>query len=199
MRLSFLAAACFASLASSPAHSQTVVQLPTFRVFSVFTTVVVPDRGTAYLGGVSRVASGRSSVGLPIVGRLPGVGGLARATTRASVVSNSGVTVTATIIDHHELDQQLLRRLQLFAGRLGGRTNGSIPQSACRYREKAFVRDREGSLGRDGDVGGGSTGSDSSRRATQARRASRNRENLLPHGRQTSDGCRSERCFTAAK
>lgn len=39
------------------------VQLPTFSSFSVATSVIVPDRGSAYLGGVGRAASGSSRFG----------------------------------------------------------------------------------------------------------------------------------------
>src|SRR5262245_34582711 len=43
-------------------YAQTV-QLPTFQSFAVSTTVVVPDSGGAYLGGVSRASSGGSQFG----------------------------------------------------------------------------------------------------------------------------------------
>jgi hypothetical protein len=61
-------------VAVQPAAGQNVVvQLPTFRSFAVSTTVVVPDRGTAHLGGVtsSRVHRTRTgAAGRPIGGAL---------------------------------------------------------------------------------------------------------------------------------
>lgn len=53
------AAAFLAALSTAPLAAQPVVQLPTFRQFSISTTVVVPDSGTAYLGGISGATSGR--------------------------------------------------------------------------------------------------------------------------------------------
>lgn len=54
-------------LGGGPAGAQqgVTLQLPTFSFFSVATTVVVPDRGGAYMGGVGRVSSGRSRFGRP--------------------------------------------------------------------------------------------------------------------------------------
>jgi hypothetical protein len=53
-------------LVAGSAQGQGVtLQLPTLRSFSVATTVVVPDRGGAYMGGVGRVSSGRSRFGPP--------------------------------------------------------------------------------------------------------------------------------------
>ncbi len=43
------------------------VQLPTFEYTTVNTTVSVPDRGGAYLGGVNRAASGSSTSGAPLL------------------------------------------------------------------------------------------------------------------------------------
>ena len=76
------------------------VQLPTFHQFGVSTTVVVPDRGSIYLGGVNRASRGRSRFG-------PGIPGLGnRGLGRTSL--SAGVSVSATIIDHDEIDRALL-------------------------------------------------------------------------------------------
>jgi len=48
------------------AQPATSVQLPTFSFFSTSTTVSVPDRGSAYLGGVKRASSGRTESGMPL-------------------------------------------------------------------------------------------------------------------------------------
>lgn len=45
----------------------TTVQLPTYRTFQSGGAVLVPDRGSAFLGGVSRARSSRSEFGTPLV------------------------------------------------------------------------------------------------------------------------------------
>jgi hypothetical protein len=86
----------------------TTVQLPTFNTFSVMTTVSVPDRGGASLGGIGRAYSGRNENGIPIVGKLPFLGPITGGRGIGSSVSSSGVSVHATIIDHDELDKAVL-------------------------------------------------------------------------------------------
>jgi hypothetical protein len=87
----------------------TTVQLPTFSLFTVNTTVSVPDGGGVFLGGVNRAASGRIERGMPGVPfRNRGIG---------SARSASGMHVTATIIDHKEMDEAILAEA---AARRGG-------------------------------------------------------------------------------
>lgn len=90
------------------------VQLPTFSYFSTGTTVTVPDRGRAYLGGVSRAATGRNEFGLPMLPLRPfrnsGIG---------REMSASGVHVTATIHDFEAIDQYLLSQPTAFSRSLG--------------------------------------------------------------------------------
>ena len=64
-----LSLACWAVGAGSAVAQQgaTTVQLPTYSFFSVNTTVTVPDRGSADLGGVNRVAEGRNEFGTPLL------------------------------------------------------------------------------------------------------------------------------------
>ena len=88
-------------LGAGSARAQ-IVQLPTFEMFSLSTTVSVPDRGSAYLGGVNRASSGSTRHGLPGGGRLFGNRGI------GSSRGSSGVHVRATIIDHQELDRAVL-------------------------------------------------------------------------------------------
>jgi hypothetical protein len=83
-----------------PVPAATTVQLPTFSVFTVQTTVSVPDRGTAYLGGISRGADGSTVRGIGPLGSR-GIGG-----TRGA----SGISASATIIDHSELDRAILAK-----------------------------------------------------------------------------------------
>lgn len=85
-----------------------VVQLPTFRVFSVGTTVSIPDGGAAYLGGVTRSSSSSSSRGVPGLSQVPGLNRLFTNRSIESSVSSSHAYATATIIDHAEMDRALL-------------------------------------------------------------------------------------------
>jgi len=91
------------------AQSQ-VVQLPTFRRFTVNTTVSVPDRGTAQLGGVTTARSGSTTNSVPILGRLPGLNRVFRNRGFGSESSVSRSFVKATIIDLEEMDQAVLAR-----------------------------------------------------------------------------------------
>ena len=73
-----------------------VVQLPSFSTFRYSGSVVVPDSGGAYLGGVKRYASGSTRRGRGL-GHGIGAG-----------LGNSGLSVHATIIDLDEIDRQIL-------------------------------------------------------------------------------------------
>ena len=105
MRCAFYLAAVGALSAASGALAQqpqnlpaTSVQLPSFSFFSVNTTVSVPDRGGAYLGGVNRARDGSWTRGFgPLANRAIGGDRMA-----------GGASVHATIIDHEELDRATL-------------------------------------------------------------------------------------------
>lgn len=99
------ALACLIVLPGASASGQ-VVQLPSISTFSYSGSVLAPDRGTTSLGGVSRSAMGSSRRGLS-----RGFG---------SSFSRSNASVTATIIDHQEIDRQI-RGAE--AARRGGRSN----------------------------------------------------------------------------
>lgn len=73
----------------------TTLQLPTFSFFTISTTVLVPDSGTGYLGGVGRSGSGSRSNGL---GSRAGTSG----------VDIGGMTVRAQIHDLKAMDRALL-------------------------------------------------------------------------------------------
>jgi hypothetical protein len=79
---------------TASAQLPTTVQLPSFSVFSYSGTVVVPDQGAAYLGGNRSSATGFSRRGLS-----RGLG---------SSLLGTQASVHATIIDHQEIDRQLL-------------------------------------------------------------------------------------------
>ncbi len=94
-------------LVASCCQGQTV-QLPTFHSFSTSTTVVIPDRGSVYLGGVNSASRSQSRYGLPFGSRLPGVGRGFGNRGFSSSLSGGGVSVSATIIDLDELDKIVL-------------------------------------------------------------------------------------------
>ncbi|MGI9427919.1 MAG: hypothetical protein ACR2NM_04635, partial [Bythopirellula sp.] len=52
-------------------RSGTTVQLPTFEVIAVATTVSVPDGGTVLLGGIKRLREGRNEFGVPLLSKVP--------------------------------------------------------------------------------------------------------------------------------
>lgn len=103
-----VAAAITCSLAPSSGGAQTV-QLPTYRVFSTNSSVLVPDRGAAYLGGNTSVRSGASNLGLPILGQLPLVGRPFRNRAFGRDVTGRHSWVTAQIIDHRQWDAAVLQ------------------------------------------------------------------------------------------
>ena len=119
-------------LASASLCQGQVVQLPTFGVFSVRTTVVVPDRGGAYLGGVSRARYGSSAYGTPGFSKVPGMGRLFTNRSSGAVVSSSDAFVSATIHDLHEMDRAVL------AAAAGQRTRLS-PAELARRQKAAFL------------------------------------------------------------
>ncbi len=89
-------------------HAQVTVQLPTFRVTGVSTTVVVPDRGGVFLGGVTNSSLGKSSFGSPLGGHLPGLQRNLGNRSFGRSTTTSNFWVGATIIDHSEIDRALL-------------------------------------------------------------------------------------------
>jgi hypothetical protein len=100
--------AAAALLAAPQSVCAQAVQLPTFRYFSVQTTVSVPDRGGMVLGGVNSSSSGSTSRGF----------GPLRSRASGSNIGASTVSVHATIIDHNELDQAVLAEARARRGDL---------------------------------------------------------------------------------
>ncbi|MFG0255155.1 MAG: hypothetical protein ACF787_08655 [Rhodopirellula sp. JB053] len=77
------------------------VQLPSIRQFSYQGGVLVPDRGSTYLGGNRSYAASSSSRGIPLLPNPPG-------STLGSQASAGGVSASVTIIDLDEMDRQIL-------------------------------------------------------------------------------------------
>ena len=97
-------------LVTCPARRATaqVVMLPSYHVFTVSTSVLVPDRGMAFRGGVSTARESRTSRGVPGFGQLPMAGPLFANRGIGRELGNAGAHVTATIIDQGEMDRQVL-------------------------------------------------------------------------------------------
>jgi len=95
----FVAAGGAAAQAQPPGVA---VQLPTFSHFSSSSTVVVPDRGSAYLGGIKRAATGRNEFGTPWLPFRP-----FRNSAIGSERSASSLRVTATIHDFDAMEDWL--------------------------------------------------------------------------------------------
>jgi hypothetical protein len=76
----------------------TTVQLPTFNFFTISTTVMVPDRGGTYLGGVGRAGSASGQNGAFGLGNRSG----------GSTVGGSGMSVGVQIHDLAAMDKALL-------------------------------------------------------------------------------------------
>ena len=102
-----------------PAAAQVVVQQPTFGVTTAGGTVIVPDGGSASLGGVGSSASGSAVSGLAV----PGLG--SRGFGRSS--GSAGVTVHATIIDFRAMEAALAAEA---AGLPGGEARARPPRAA---------------------------------------------------------------------
>lgn len=100
-------ALCLGTLGASEARGQ-VLQLPSYGYFSIRTTILAPDSGRGFAGGVSRFRQGATSRGLPIAGRVPGWGRLGKNRAIGGGGSAGGVSVGATIIDHAAMDRALL-------------------------------------------------------------------------------------------
>lgn len=103
-----LLAGCTISAGQLFAQAPTTVQLPVIQVFSVNTTVSVPDGGGALLGGINRAGDSSVTRGLPLASKVPGLGRLTTNRGLGTTRSAANMSVHATIIDHHELDQAVL-------------------------------------------------------------------------------------------
>lgn len=89
------------------AQPATTLQLPEFQFTTVNTTVSAPDGGTMVLGGIKRAASQRVENGVPVLGKLPGVGRLFNNTAIGKQDSAGIMTVTPRIINFEEEEAKL--------------------------------------------------------------------------------------------
>ena len=86
----------------------TTVQLPTFAVTSVSTTVTVPDGGTILLGGIKRLREGRTERGVPLLNKLPYINRLFKNVGIGRETNTLMFTVTPRIIIPEEEEQRVL-------------------------------------------------------------------------------------------
>jgi len=100
---------CALLLCASEALAQaTTVQLPTFSFFSVATTVSVPDRGSALLGGVNRASEGRSDFGVPCLSGLPFLGRGFHSAAVGRQVGAGTMRISAQVHDFEAMERSLL-------------------------------------------------------------------------------------------
>ncbi len=96
---SVVVAFCVGIVSAVASAQQVVVQQPEFRQFAVPTTVLVPDRGAALLGGTSGAGRGQSIYGPVPMARAGAVG-----------TGSSSVQVRAYVHDFQAMDAKLLGR-----------------------------------------------------------------------------------------
>jgi hypothetical protein len=98
----FFVATLSALFFAHTASAQTV-QLPTFQFFGVSTSVMVPDNGSAFMGGINRAATGRNEFGIPGLA-FPGF----QNRSIGQDMSASNVWAHVTIHDFDAMDEAIL-------------------------------------------------------------------------------------------
>lgn len=118
------------------------VQVPFYQTFGGRFSTVIPDRGTVFLGGISRAGRSYSRGGCGCINR-PGVG---------MYVESAGLSASAWIHDLREMDRMVLDAADSPEAAARLRESGLIDDSraASRFRQPAFrdevVSRRERSL-----------------------------------------------------
>ena len=85
----------------------TTVQLPTFAITTISTTVSVPDGGTILLGGIKRLSEGRLERGLPLMSKLPYINRLFKNVGIGRETESLMMMVTPRIIIQEEEEERL--------------------------------------------------------------------------------------------
>ncbi len=83
------------------------IQLPSFAVVTVNTTVSVPDGGTVLLGGIKRLSEGRNEFGVPILSKLPYINRLFKNVGIGRETQSLMMMVTPRIIIQEEEEERL--------------------------------------------------------------------------------------------
>ena len=90
------------TVSTAIAQQDPTIQLPTWNVNTVGTTVTVPDGGTGLLGGIMRAREGSVSRGVPLLSNIPGVSRLFKNRAIGRDVSSSNMTIVPRIISLEE-------------------------------------------------------------------------------------------------
>jgi hypothetical protein len=88
--------------------SAQVVQQPSYRTTTMGSTIVVPDQGATFLGGINRSSMGRNEFGVPGLGKLPFVNRLFNNRSIGQDMNSGNVWVTAKIHDFDAMEEALL-------------------------------------------------------------------------------------------
>ena len=92
---------------TTTSNSGTTVQLPTYSIVTVATTVSVPDGGTVLLGGIKRLSEGRNEFGTPLLNKLPYVNRLFQNVGIGRETQSLMMMVTPRIIIQEEEEEKL--------------------------------------------------------------------------------------------
>jgi general secretion pathway protein D len=92
---------------SETTRSGTTVQLPTFQLIQVATTVSVPDGGTVLLGGIKRLREERNEFGVPLLSKVPYIDRLFRNVGIGRETDSLMMMVTPHIIIQEEEEDRL--------------------------------------------------------------------------------------------
>jgi general secretion pathway protein D len=93
---------------TTQSNSGVTIQLPTLAMFSVQTTVSVPDGGTILLGGMKRLSEGRTEAGTPILNKIPYIQRLFMNTAIGRTTQSIMMMVTPRIIIQEEEEEHLM-------------------------------------------------------------------------------------------
>ena len=88
------------------------IDSPTIQSRTLQTTLVLPDGGTAILGGLIRTRSDKGRTGVPLLMDLPGIGFLFRTNAITSDRTELLILISANIVDNETDTDRLARRYQ---------------------------------------------------------------------------------------
>jgi len=92
---------------ASTTTSGVTVQLPSYSVVTVTTTVSVPDGGTVLLGGIKRLSEGRNEYGVPMLDKIPYIDRLFKNVAVGRETQSLMMMVTPRIIIQEEEEEKL--------------------------------------------------------------------------------------------
>jgi general secretion pathway protein D len=92
---------------TSTTTSGVTVQLPSYSVVTVTTTVSVPDGGTVLLGGIKRLSEGRNEYGVPMLDKIPYIDRLFKNVAVGRETQSLMMMVTPRIIIQEEEEEKL--------------------------------------------------------------------------------------------